>query len=270
MKMTRVLERLPISAIAVAALLASAPSMAAHSKSTAATGAAAADFSGVWQLGPKQMKHFDTHSDPVLGGAPPPLKPEWMAKWRTTLERKGKGMKIWDPAMHCLGGMPSTMVGGYPMEILMTPGRVTLLTENFNQTRRIWTDGRSHPPADELEYTFQGDSIGHWEGATLVIDTVGVREESIIDITAIPHSDQIHIIERVTRVGKDQLDWEITLEDPVVLAKPWTNLRHFVRSPPGEAVREYVCAENNQPEVYASSPDDAQYDHPDPGLKTRD
>ncbi len=256
-----------MAVMAVMAVMAatSRPSSAAHSAP-----AAGADFSGVWQLGPKQMKHFDTQSDPIRGGAWPPLKPEWMAEWRTTLQRKDKGMKIWDPAIHCLGGMPSTMVGGYPMEILMTPGRVTLLTENFNQTRRIWTDGRGHPSADDLEYTFQGDSIGHWEGATLVIDTVGVREESVIDITAIPHSDQIHIIERVHLVGKDQLDWEITLEDPVVFTKPWTNLRHFVRSPPGEAVREYICAENNQPEVYAPSPDDAKYDHPDPRLKTRE
>ncbi len=53
----------------------------------------------------------------------------------------------------------------------MTPGRVTVLTENFNQTRRIWTDGRAHPPADELEYTFQGDSVGRWQGDTLVVDT---------------------------------------------------------------------------------------------------
>ena len=249
--------------VLVAVIAASRPAFAAHTVLKAG-----ADFSGVWQLGPHQLRHFDTQAT-ARGGPLPPLKPEWMAEWQTTVQRKGKGMLIWDPAAHCLGGMPSTMVGGYPMEILMTPGRVTVLTENFNQTRRIWTDGRGHPPADELEYTFQGDSVGHWEGATLVVDTVGVREESVIDITAVPHSDQIHIIERIHLVGKDQLDWEITLEDPIVLAKPWTTLRHFVRSPPGEAVREYVCAENNQPDVYAPSPDDAKYEHPDPRLKTR-
>ena len=236
---------------------------------------AGADFSGVWRLssnpdgsGPSP---FDASMDPRHPD--PPLNAEWKAEWEKTLKRKRAGMKIWDPAIHCLPpGMPHTMNGSYPMEILMTPGRVTVITENFNEIRRIWTDGRGHPPADELEYTFVGDSVGHWQGGTLQIDTVGVREEGVLDVSAIPHSDKIHITEEVHLVGKDQLDWTITLVDPVVYSRPWTAVKHFIRSPPTEQVREYVCADNNPvDEKYNNpGPDDAKYDHPDPRLKTRD
>jgi hypothetical protein len=231
---------------------------------------AGADFSGVWELkhgnGPA---HFDQDAD--FRHPNPPLTPEWLAEWQKTSERKRAGMKIWDPAIHCLPpGMPHTMNGTYPMEVLMTPGRVTVLTELFNETRRIWTDGRGHPPPDELEYTFVGDSIGHWEGDTLVIDTVGVREESVLDVTDLPHSDQMHLTERVHLANKNQLDWTITLIDPVVYARPWTVTKHYLRAKPDEKVREYVCAENNQAEPYTPSTDDAKYDRPDPRLKTRE
>lgn len=229
---------------------------------------AAADFSGVWEMLPHHPRDFD----PEAGLVPekPPLKPEWLAEWAKTRQRKAAGMRIWDPALRCLPpGMPHMMNGSYPFEILMTPGRVTVLTELFNETRRIWTDGRQHPPADELEDTFDGDSIGHWEGTTLVIDTVGLRPETVIDVAAVPHSDQLHITERVHLVSKDALDWTITLEDPVVLDKPWTETKHFTRAPKGDAVREYVCAENkHQDDKYAPSPDDADYAHFDPRLKT--
>ena len=237
------------------------------SRVEAAVPAAGADFSGVWVLLPQHPRGFDPDAGPM---EKPPLKPEWLEEWHKTQKRKMAGMKIWDPAAHCLPpGMPHTMNGSYPMEVLMTPGRVTVLTELFNETRRIWTDGRGHPPADELEYTFIGDSIGHWEGKTLVIDTIGTRPESVIDVGAIPQSDQMHITERVTLANKNQLDWTITLNDPVVLAQPWTVTKHFNRAPPEEKVREYVCAENAQHDTYTPSPEDSKYDHFDPRLKTQ-
>ncbi len=232
---------------------------------------AGADFSGVWHLAQNKDGSGPARFDPSLGRQQPPFNAEWMKEWQTIWQRKMAGMKIWDPAMHCLPpGMPHTMNGSYPMEILMTPGRVTVLTELFNETRRIWTDGRAHPSADDLEYTFVGDSVGHWQGDTLVIDTIGVREESVLDVSGLPHSDRMHLTERVHLVDKDHLEWQITLEDPVVYARPWTVMKHFVRSPPTEQVREYVCSENNQVEAYNPSPDDAKYEHPDPRLKTRD
>jgi hypothetical protein len=260
----RVLRR----AFAVGTLFATLASIVAPaSGATSATKIAPVDFSGVWALSPKQGRTYD----PDAGlKEQPPLTPEWLAEWKKTRARQQAGMRVWDPLGHCLPpGMPHTMSGSYPMEILMTPGRVTILTELFNETRRIWTDGRGHPAADELEYTFVGDSVGHWEGDTLVIDTVGVREESVLDVVFVPHSDQVHFTERVRKKSNDELDWTITMMDPVVLAHPWTVTRHFVRAPAGEAVREFVCAENNQPDKYLDSPEDSFYEHVDPRLKTR-
>ena len=230
---------------------------------------AGADLSGVWALSPKQGRTYD----PDAGlKQQPPLNPVWMAEWQKTRARQRAGQKVWDPLGHCLPpGMPHTISGSYPMEILMTPGRVNQLTELYNETRRIWTDGRQHPPADEIEYTFVGDSIGHWEGETLVIDTVGVRAESVLDVTFLPHSDQVHFIERVrlNPQNRNELDWTVTMEDPVVYAKPWTVTRIFVRAPPGEGVREFVCAENNVLDKYVPTAEDAFYDQVDPRLKTQ-
>ena len=258
--------------IAAAALLSMLPARGAE-KPAASSAAylkylgAGADFSGVWALSPKQGRTYD----PDAGlKQQPPLNPVWLAEWQKTRARQRAGQKVWDPLGHCLPpGMPHTMSGSYPMEILMTPGRVNLLTELYNETRRIWTDGRQHPPADEIEYTYVGDSVGHWEGDTLVIDTVGVRAESVLDVTFLPHSDQVHFIERVRLNGKNELDWTITMEDPLVYSKPWTVTRIFVRAPPGEGVREFVCAENNVLDKYMPTPEDSFYDQVDPRLKTQ-
>jgi hypothetical protein len=178
-------------------------------------------------------------------------------------------MRIWDPSVKCLPpGMPKTMNAFYPFEILMTPGRVTILTEFFNEIRRIWTDGRGHPGRDELEPTFSGHSIGRWEGDTLVVHTVGLRYDSLIDLTRAVHSDQLEVTERIRRVGPDTLETTMTLVDPVVFERPWTSTKRFVRQPPDAQVREYICGENNQMDAYAPGPNDEKYLQPDPRLKT--
>lgn len=248
----------------LAALLAcSAAAIIAHAQPQAHP-----DFTGVWQIQDDAVRTFDStvkRSDDQV----PPYNATWMAEWKKMRDRARAGMKVWDPSRYCLPpGMPRTMVAFYPLEILETPGRLTLLTEFFNETRRIWMDGRSHPAGDDLEPTFSGHSIGHWEGDTLVIDTVGLRYETVLDLTRLQHSDQMHIIERVRLVHPDELAWEITLEDPVVFERPWTGTRHLFRAPPGTEVREFVCSDGNQPDRFTPSPDDALYDRQDPRLKT--
>ena len=268
-KVLAITVALSLGGAGAAVALPDAPAPAKASGSLPFIKPAGADFSGVWNMLPQHPRDFDPQAGMVREN--PPLKPEWMAEWLKTRQRKDAGMRIWDPAIHCLPpGMPHMMNGSYPFEVLMTPGRVTVLTELFNETRRIWTDGRQHPPADELEYTFDGHSIGHWEGATLVIDTVGLRPETVIDVAAVPHSDQLHVTERVHLVSKDALDWTITLEDPVVLDKPWTETKHFTRAPATDGIREYACADNkHHDDKYAPSPDDDKYTHVDPRLKTQ-
>jgi hypothetical protein len=229
-----------------------------------------ADLSGVWRRLGNDTARAQTID--VRGGPPPPLNATFKAEWEKTRERARQGFKVWDGAYHCLPqGTPRSMTGTYPFEILMTPGRVTILTESGagNETRRIWIDGRGHPPQEELDPTYAGDSIGHWEGSTLVVDTVGLRYETQLDVSLLPHSDQLHVVERFSLVDKNHIDVLLTLEDPVVFTRPWVVMQHFDRAPKEEQVREAACAEGGFTEVFAPSPDDAKYDRPDPRLKTK-
>jgi hypothetical protein len=181
----------------------------------------------------------------------PPFTPEYAEKYRKTTEAAREGHPVQDPTSTCLPpGMPRVMTMTYPMEILMTPGQVTIIAEWSSQVRRVFTDGRGHPPADELDPTFNGHSIGHWEGkgkdATLVIDTVGIRADTGFDASGIEHSDQIHVVERMRQTSPDMLEDEITVIDPKAFVHPWVVTKKYKRGGPDARIMEYVCEENNR------------------------
>lgn len=123
-------------------------------------------------------------------------------------------------------GVPRGAVG--TMQVVQTPQVTAFLYELQPGPvfRLIYTDGRAHPKPDDLDTSFLGDSIGHWEGDTLVVDTIGLNDETWLGggfagpKYARIHSDQEHVIERWTRDG-DTLTYEATVEDPVMLTKPW-------------------------------------------------
>ena len=83
------------------------------------------------------------------------------------------------------------MTTPYPMEFVIQPDRVVILHEISSQVRRIYTDGRKHPAPEDLDPTYMGHSIGHWEGDTLVVDTVGMKGDTVYDVSAAPHSDKV-------------------------------------------------------------------------------
>jgi len=117
------------------------------------------------------------------------------------------------------------------MEILFTPGRVTLLGESDgNRIRRIYTDGRKHP--DDPDPTLHGHSIGHWEGDTLVVDTVGIIPQSLLAVSeaaGVPSNGDMHVVERIHLQGKDILADDLEIFAPKVLTKPWKTTRLFFR-----------------------------------------
>jgi hypothetical protein len=117
------------------------------------------------------------------------------------------------------------------MEILFTPGRVTMLGESDgNRLRRIYTDGRGHPA--DPDPTFHGHSIGRWEGDTLVVDTVGILPQTYIAISeavGVPHNGDIRIIERIHLAGPDELHDELEIIAPNVLTEPWKTTRIYFR-----------------------------------------
>ena len=148
-------------------------------------------------------------------------------------------------------GIPYHMgLAQYPIEFLFTPGRVTVLMEAWTQWRRIWTDGRTHPA--DLEASFYGDSIGHWEGQTLVVDTVGLKPGSLI-APGMGHSDKERISERIhlSPTDPDQLMDELTVTDPEALEKPWSVVYRYRRHREWDLL-EFACAENDRNPVGAA------------------
>jgi len=157
--------------------------------------------------------------------------------------------KSYDPAKfdytaHCLPmGWTRQMNTPMPIEIMQEPNRVAILFEAWQTFKVIPTDGRDHPK--DPDSTWMGNSVGHWEGDTLVIDTIGFNDRTRLDTIGHPHSDQLHVIERFTRTDAMHISYEVTVDDPKAYTKPWSNKRTFTLKPKWELM-EYSCEENNK------------------------
>jgi hypothetical protein len=160
---------------------------------------------------------------------------------------KAKNIEDTDAANCVPPGMPRIMSWPYPVQVLVTPGEVTLVLEGDMQVRHIHTDGRGHPEDPDL--TFNGDSIGHWEGDTLVVDTVGLAPQAAI-AQGVTHSKKEHIVERFRLSDPDLLEVKTRVEDPGVLAKPWEFSARYSRHPDW-SIAEYICEQNNRNSVSA-------------------
>jgi hypothetical protein len=124
-------------------------------------------------------------------------------------------------------GYPLMMNAATPVQFLITPEEV-LITNAYNETRHIYTDGREHPPLDDLWPAVTGNSIGHWEGDTLVVDTIMVTNPNQFFQGAPPLSEEAHYVERI-RLDGDRLRDEFTIEDPATLSGPWVAKLSLVR-----------------------------------------
>ena len=178
----------------------------------------------------------------------PQLKPAQKAAYdelrKKERESDARGEPLAGTSVACLpDGMPQMMSAIYPLEILINPGRVTITEEAYNQTRRVWLNEAQIPIAD-AEPLFYGHSVGRWEGETLVIDTVGIKQ-GVRGYRDVPHSAQMRIRERIRLVAPDVMHDQITIEDPVILEKPWT-FTFAYRRMPGYKMLEYVCEDNRE------------------------
>jgi hypothetical protein len=212
----------------------------------AQTKPSAPDFTGAW--GPYRGGRG---ADPKLAAPPATplaMKPEYKKPYdeRRAAETAAtnKGEPIASPAVACVPyGVPSMMsVAVYPIEILQMPKQITIISEAFSEVRRVYMD-RPQQKIDDVPPGYYGRSIGKWEGDTLVIDTVGIKES--VQYQRMPHSDQMHVTERMRLVAPDILHDQITIEDPVVLEKPYTYTLAYRRMPGYEMV-EFVCDNNRE------------------------
>jgi len=218
------------------------------------------DLTGVWQGGSERPGSWDeantglgvggTGRDPSAPAAPSsndrpagregaPYQPWAAQKVLESFNRRG----IDDPTALCLpSGIPRiVMLGLFPQQIIQTPQQVVMLYEYMNVFRVIPLNAK-HP--DDLIPAYMGNSVGHWEGDTLVVDVIGFNDKTWLSGTGTLHSDSLHITERFTRVSKDRINYQVTMEDPKVFTKPWV-LNSSLMLREGTRLQEYVCAENN-------------------------
>jgi hypothetical protein len=193
------------------------------------------DFTGVWEIAPGGGGGGRGRG--ALQG--PALTPAAAAK-RKELQSLGRED---NQTANCVPpGMPGIMGQPYPMEFLLTPGKVTIVIEAYTQVRHIYTDGRALP--DDPDLKFHGTSVGRWEGDALVVDTIGFSP--LTELAAnVPHGDKMRIRERFTLTGPDTMGVETTVTDPDVLTAPYTVTRVLQRHR-SWTIAEYVCQENNR------------------------
>jgi hypothetical protein len=194
------------------------------------------DLSGVW---------FDDRPRPVttnerywiyrFNAEEPPMTAWGEAKYKASKSSFGTTAyplaETNDPLYHdCTPpGLPRIYLHPFPMQIVQTPGEVILLFEYDSIRHQIFTDGRAHDAT--LGPLWMGDSIGHWEGDTLVADTVNFNDKTWLDRIGHPHSDALHVVERIRRTDHDHLVDDITIEDPKAYTKPWTTHIEFLLRP---------------------------------------
>jgi hypothetical protein len=167
------------------------------------------------------------------------LMQPWAQARFDSFQKLGDARSTMDPRRDCFPlGMPRDMYEPVPIEILQIPDQIVVLLENDHINRHIFLDMAEHPK--DVNPSWMGHSIGRWDGDTLVVDTVALRPETFIDGAGHPHSDAMHLVERIKRVDANTLDDTLTVDDPKAYKKPWT-IQKTYRRKPGWHVMEYVC-----------------------------
>ena len=242
---------------AIVAILAAAAAVGpvlAQTKAPAqapATPAARPSLTGSWEGYPVRGDGFGSGVQPKIKVTPPkavpeaPLKQPYLDQWREVQKQNQelvrKGLPPPSSGMACMPeGVPGMMGATFPLEILETPGRVTIIEEAFNQVRRIYLNAPPVNP-DDADPRYAGHSTGRWQGSTLVVTTVGIKES--VRFRGVPHSMNMRVTERLRMVSPEVLENQVTIEDPEYLTGPWTWSWMYKRWP-GYKIEEYVCDDN--------------------------
>lgn len=188
------------------------------------------DLSGVWLPG--------QDLEPEV----PPYQP-----WAAEAAKRYASRPGDDPRAQCLPSGVSRMHALDLVKFVQTPGLLLALIEGASPAvRQIFLDGRSHPA--DLQPTWMGHSVGHWEQDTLVIDTTGFNDKGWLE-GARPQTEKLHVVERYRRVDLGRMTVEITIDDPGAYTKPW-KIRRVLQLAPGEEIQEYLCNENHKTEHF--------------------
>ncbi len=200
------------------------------------------DWSGAWVVPFPAFLEENARQRLVGDPISPPLTPAFAA---VPAPGRGSAARQATNNERCLpSGMPNVMRYAFAIEFLFTPGRVTILLENDSTIRRVYTDGRGHDPEADPSYT--GESIGRWEGDTLVVSTVAISPRAEL-MAGVPTSGRAHVTERIHLKDATHLQIDSVVEDPVALTMPWRRTRVYERS--GPRFYERVCDNNRDREI---------------------
>ncbi len=204
------------------------------------------DLSGVWGIYRGGRGADPKFAAPAAGQLV--LKPEYAkpyeARRAAEAEALKRGEQLANGSVQCVPyGVPGMMsIAIYPIEIIQTPRQVTIIGEAFSEVRRVYMD-QPQAKIEDVAPGYYGRSVGHWEADALVVDTIGIKPA--VGYRGTPHSDQMRITERFKFVAADILHDQITIEDPIVLEKPFTYTVAYRRMPNYEMV-EFVCDNNRE------------------------
>ena len=201
------------------------PAYQAATDAAAPANSSVPDWSGVWVLflegGAKEASEdsFGTDNGRV------PLTPEYRK-----LRDAGRAARAEDNMANCHpAGVPGIAQHGVLTEYLSTPGRVTVLFDD-GEVRRIHTDGRAHLSLDELSMSYMGDSVGHWDGSTLVVDTIGFPYGELFQNYGVRATIHTHMVERIFLKDHDHIEIDTVLTDPRIFTQPYSYTRLYERS----------------------------------------
>ena len=192
----------------------------------------------------------ESRNDLGLSGRPPPDHPQtrgalrgdqapYTKEFAAKVEEQRKNNT--GTAKECGFPFPFVMENPWVFQFLLTPEE-TVMIWGGREVRHVYTDGRKHPKPEDIWATPWGDSIGHWEGQTLVVDTIAIQASRFPPAL----SDQAHFTERLRMVGTDKFEDELTIEDPVAFTKPWKVTIPYERVTDLDRMVHGLCDENDR------------------------
>jgi hypothetical protein len=204
------------------------------------------DISGTWsrlrEKGAAERGYLPLFFEFTKGELP--MTPWAAAKYKANRAqyRESAQSILSDPVLSCYPpGLPRIYLLGFPVQIVQIPGQVIMLFEYDHFIRRIYTDGRPHDTDQGL--LWMGDSIGKWEGDTLVTDTSGFNDKTLIDRLGHPHSTALHMVERIRKIDPKSLEIDLTVDDSKAFTKPWESKLIYELEPDWK-IMEHVCEDN--------------------------
>jgi len=199
------------------------------------------DISGVWKPAMGRARGTAAAQAPALK---PGYKESYEALRAREREANARGEQLATRGLCEPYGMPTMMqVAVYPMEIIQTPKQITIITEAFSEVRRIYL-GKQQLTPDDIDPGYYGHSVGRWEGDTLTVDTIGIKP-SVRGYQEMPHSEKMRVTERIRRTGQGSLEDRVTIDDPIVLERPFSYTLSYTFVPDYEMV-EFVCENNRE------------------------